>query len=141
MSSRWGITGQGVWTVTISDALSGGNMGSFGAQNCHYIRCGNLVVASMYATAINTSGLTAGNTAYFGGLPFASYNGTNYLAVAAVRPHYIAFTDCIVANLAGNRTAFTLVNATQGNAESAVIISDITTGSANLMATISYIAQ
>lgn len=127
---NWYETGS--WTVTLHDAASGGNTSATTVTG-YYTRVGNLVVCSFAGlNAINTAGLTAGNVLYVS-LPFtASSTGTGTgsfacenIAFGAGRTNAIP----IVVNIF-SRANFRAYGS--GTSSRSLIVSDVTSGSANI---------
>jgi len=63
---------EGDWTPVIADASSGGNTGTYANAGATYTKIGKQVFIQVYMSAINTSGMTAGNTFFIRNLPFVS---------------------------------------------------------------------
>ena len=63
---------EGTFTPQIWDADSGGNQGTLTTSVGVYTRVGDLVTVKIKIIGVDSTGMTAGNNAYFRGLPFAS---------------------------------------------------------------------
>jgi hypothetical protein len=62
---------EGTFSPVIADALTGGNVASFGGSG-FYTKIGRQVTVYFTSNSINTTGLTAGNAVCFRGFPFTS---------------------------------------------------------------------
>jgi hypothetical protein len=71
---------EGTWTPTVV-GLSAAGLGTYGAQVGIYTRVGRKVTANLY---ISITAHTGTGNIEFGGLPFASKGGANYLNAAAI---------------------------------------------------------
>jgi len=67
---------EGTFSVTLSDASSGGNTGS-ASQSNKYVRIGNKVWMHFNIININYTGMTTSNVLFFTGLPFTPATGSN----------------------------------------------------------------
>jgi len=125
---------EGTWTPVVADAASAGNASATVLYG-NYTKIGNIVTVTAACVNINTSGLTAGNVAYIRGLPFASAD------IAAATGYFTgsAFTSAVTISapptvvLGDNgQTALNL------NDGSAILVSDLTSGSADIWFTLTY---
>ena len=125
---------EGTWTPVVADAASGGNASATVLYG-NYTKIGNIVTVTAACVNISTSGLTAGNVAYIRGLPFASAD------IAAATGYFTgsAFTSAVTISapptvvLGDNgQTALNL------NDGSAILVSDLTSGSADIWFTLTY---
>lgn len=132
---------EGIWTAVLSDASSGGNTAAITTNYATYIKIGQLVVASFRLLGISTAGMTGGNTLQLQGLPFLSQNNSNYRATGTVRVDNVAFTGYVMVIMSGNVTNASFVEHTSGAAANFIIVSDLTSGTANLTGQITYIAD
>ena len=60
---------EGTFTLTVSDATSGGNTGSV-TQDCFYTKIGDIVILNINLINITTTGLTGATPLYLQGSPF-----------------------------------------------------------------------
>jgi hypothetical protein len=68
---------EGTWTPVISDATSGGNIGSATIAFSTYTKIGNAVYLKAQIINIDTTGLTGSSNLYVQGLPFVA-DGTSF---------------------------------------------------------------
>jgi hypothetical protein len=128
---------EGTWTPVVADASSGGNTGSF-SGSATYTKIGRQVTVRMYISGINTTGMTAGNTLFIRGLPYASSNTAqgNFYTYRVGRD---ASTVSSCVNMSGgsffNFALFTVLSAT---ADKTILVSDIVSGTSEIQATITY---
>jgi len=128
---------EGTWTPVVADASSGGNTGSF-SGSATYTKIGRQVTVRMYISGINTAGMTAGNTLFIRGLPYASSNTAqgNFYTYRVGRDAATA-SSCV--NMSGgsffNFALFTVLSAT---ADKTILVSDIVSGTSEIQATITY---
>lgn len=132
---------ENTWSAVLSDAASGGNVATIGTNYASYIKIGKLVMASFRLLSITTAGMTAGNTLQLQGLPFLSFNNSNYRATGTVRLDNVAFTGYVMVIMSGNVTNASFVEHTSGAAANFIIVSDLTSGTASLTGQITYIAE
>ena len=132
----------GTFTATIADATTGGNTGSTHAG--FYTKVGKLVTVRVHMNNITTVGLTAANVLYARGLPFASSADSGNAAQGVVRPDNV--------NLQGARTFMTTSIGASDTwcwfsacgsaiADTAVDVGDITSGTSDLVVTLTYQAD
>jgi hypothetical protein len=129
---------EGTWTPVVADASTGGNTGTF-SGSATYTRIGRQVTVRMYISNINTTGMTAGNTLFIRGLPFAS-------AATAQGSFYTyqvgrdASTVSSCANIpgAGSFFNFALFTTNSATADKTILVSDIVSGTSEIQATITY---
>ena len=125
---------EGTWTPVVADAASGGNA-SATAFSGNYTKIGNVVTVTAACVNINTSGLTAGNVAYIRGLPFASgdiVGSTGYFTGSAFTAS-VSISATPLAVLGDNGQ--TVLNLNDG---SAILVSDLTSGAADIWFTLTY---
>jgi hypothetical protein len=123
---------EGSYTVTLFDAASGGNASATTATG-RYTRVGNLVTCSFSGlNAISTAGMTAGNTLYIS-LPFtASSTGTGAGSFACENISFgVLRTNAIPVALNSNSRAIFRAYGS-GTSSASLIVSNITSGSANI---------
>lgn len=129
---------EGTWTPVISDAASGGNLGSASASNLLYTKIGRTVVLTAILTNIVTTGMTAGNVLYIQGLPFAS--NANNIAIGSVSADTVALNTRTFMNaqIGVNASALSFVASGTALTRSNIIVSNITSGTSDISLTISY---
>lgn len=137
---------EGLWTPVIADASSGGNTGSGTTVQGYYTRIGNKVTVSGICTNIDTSGMTASNDLFIRGLPFQSgyASGTNAnlgrASGSCVLDQFNIDASCygVVPMVFAGETYFNLMEMQDANNDDVVLVSEVTSGSADLFFTITY---
>lgn len=129
---------EGTWTPVVADASTGGNTGTF-SGSATYTRIGRQVTVRMYISNINTTGMTAGNTLFIRGLPFAAADTSqgNFYTYRVGRD---ASTVSSCANIpgAGSFFNFALFTTNSATADKTILVSDIVSGTSEIQATITY---
>jgi len=130
---------EGTWTPVPADAASGGNTGDAVTEDGVYTKTGRLVTATCRLISINTTGLTAGNTFYIQGLPYApsGFPGVGGAATA----HLVDWTgNYITSFINTGASAIYFLEIGDNAANTVTIVSDISDDNSNLYLTITYIA-
>ena len=127
---------EGTWTPVVADAASGGNASATTLYG-NYTKIGNVVTVTAACVNINTSGLTAGNTVFVRGFPFATadivgatafFTGAVYTgAVTISAPPIVVIED-------NGKTAASFSDG------SVILVSDLTSGAADIWFTLTYTA-
>jgi hypothetical protein len=128
---------EGTWTPVVADASSGGNTGSF-SGSATYTKIGRQVTVRMYISNINTTGMTAGNTLFIRGLPFASSNTAqgNFYTYRVGRDAATA-SSCV--NMSGGSFFnFALFTTNSATADKTILVSDIVSGTSEIQVNITY---
>jgi hypothetical protein len=130
---------EGTWTPVFSDANSGGNTAGGSNIYASYTKVGRIVNVYLQGQSINTSGMTAGNSLFIQGLPYTS-SSTNEVgrSVGNARLSNVSFDDYVVLYLASGKTFFSLTSVSSAGAASSVLISDLTSGSADIRLHLTY---
>lgn len=131
---------EGTWTPVLSDAASAGNVATIGTNYGAFVKVGKIVTVSFRCTSITTAGMTGGNNLNLQSLPFASQNNANFRAFGVVRVENIAFTSYVIAVIGSNVTVATFAEHTTGGASGNITVSDLTSGTAGIQGTITYIS-
>jgi hypothetical protein len=130
---------EGEWTPVISDATSGGNLGSYAGQsgyNNHYVRVGTLVTVRCRMTNIVTTGMGTGNI-YVQGLPFvADGESVGSISVSNYTPPSNGISIAPVVE--NNDTYISLKEALSNSNRIIANASSFTSGTADIYFTISY---
>ena len=125
---------EGTWTPVVADAATGGNLGS-GTFAGHYIKVGRMVMLTVSLVNIVRGGMTAANDLFIRGLPYtaASKSGTVYFqgAVGIASP---TVSNNPALSILDN-TAYMRVSETPFDF---MIVSEFTSGSADIYGTIMY---
>lgn len=118
----------------VSDAATGGNIGTATVVGKRYYRSGASVILSLNLTNINTAGLTPGNTLYIQGLPFPAASGYNRHIGTAYTSN-ITGGGMVQCAIGGSAAALRLVD-TSGNF---ITVSDVVSGSGLVYLNITYL--
>jgi hypothetical protein len=114
---------EGTFTLTVADAATGGNTGT--SSTCLYTKIGRVVTVRGSLFTIDTTGLTAGNTVYFQGLPFAP---ATHNAVGSIVLENITFSGFVNAQCSATATAFRLAQSSSGSGEAYLNVSALAAG-------------
>lgn len=131
---------EGTLTPTLADAETGGNAASMSYAACHWSRTGNRVTANYDFTDIDTTGMTAGNQLWVQDLPFDA-GASNGLSTALVTARHVVNDEGIEARLANGGSAIDFHQLVTGAGGTTLLVSEITSGSADLRFTISYMTD
>lgn len=131
----------GSWTPVLSDAASGGNTATIATNYGTYVKVGKIVTVSFRCSGITTTGMTAGNALNIQALPFTSQNNANYRAFGSLRVENITFAGDIVIVLSTNTTVANISENNTGAATTNITVGDLTSGTANILGTLTYIAE
>lgn len=129
---------EGTWTPVISDAATGGNLGASPFAAGQYTKIGNVVVIDCRIIDINTAGMTAGNTLFIQGLPYASRNTSFTLTPMPCTVSSVTSTTGNVFGAVGqNATSITMREGTTtgGNV---LTVAAVTSGSGDIRVSGSY---
>jgi len=126
----------GTWVPVVSDASSGGNLGVPSSVSGLYSRNGKTVTVSGHILNIDTSGMTAGNYIYIQGLPRSAY-GTPP-SVGQISLSSTTFNGYCYLYINGGSNIIRIGNSVSGSGLSFLLISQLTSGSADLRFSITY---
>jgi hypothetical protein len=131
---------EGTWVPVISDANSGGNLGSASIGQAIYTKIGRTVFLSANLTNITTAGMTAGNLLWIQGLPFTS-SASNF-AVGNVSTDTVAFNTRVYpyCQIGTSASVLSFAASGTGSTRSNIIVSNITSGTSDIALTITYTA-
>jgi hypothetical protein len=132
---------EGTWTPVISDAQSGGNLGSAAITDAVYTKIGRTVVLSASLTNIDTTGMTGTNVLYIQGLPFTSAAGT--YAVGNVKVDTVTFPGSrtyIYCQVGGGNSYLNFQVGASAVAEDNVDAQHISSGVSDIQFSITYTA-
>jgi len=129
---------EGTWTPVVADASTGGNTGSF-SGSATYTKIGRQVTVRMYVSNINTTGMTAGNTFFVRGLPYASSNTAqgNFYTYRVGRDA-ATVSSCVNIPSAVSYFVFSLFTTNSATADKTILVSDIVSGTSEIQVTITY---
>jgi hypothetical protein len=133
---------EGTWVPVPADASSGGNTGT-GTNRGLYTKIGNLVTVTFSITNIDTTGLTAGAVFFLQGLPFAapSYTSPNMFFMGSVMCDNVTFSGFVSTRIDDNNSSIRFGETSSGGALGSVIVSEISSGSADIYGTVTYQAS
>lgn len=127
---------EGTFTAQMFDASSGGNASS-STSTGRYTKIGQLVFATFSISNVDTSGLTAGNDAYFA-LPFANNGGV--VSVGSVRLY--ADVDDTTVSLASQvlsgHDRVSIVRSRDNTGLAEVLVSQFVSGASDMSISIVY---
>ena len=125
---------EGTWTPTAADATSGGNTGTTGVGS--YTKIGNTIRVTAALTNVVTTGMTAGNSFYVQGLPFASADiaGASAFFTGGVYTSAVTIASSVLSFMYDNGASALNFYDTDG----AILVSDITSGSGDFYFTAIY---
>jgi hypothetical protein len=115
---------EGTWTPTAADATSGGNTGTTGVGS--YTKIGNTIRVTAALTNVVTTGMTAGNSFYVQGFPFASGDiaGASAFFTGGVYTSSVTIASSVLYFMYDNGASALNFYDTDG----AILVSDITSG-------------
>ena len=129
---------EGTWTPVIADAGSGGNTGTCTVVNATYTKVGRQVTVQALITALNTTGMTAGNLICVRGLPFTAsdYAQGNFYTYRVARN---ASTVSSSAGLAASTAVFfRLYTTSSATTDTYILVSNIVSGTSEIGFTVTY---
>lgn len=130
---------EGTWTPDPQD--SSGNSGSAGTASGYYTKIGNVVFATVLLENINTSGLTSGQDFRIYGLPYTSASLVgSQIFTGAARMNNVTFSGNPNLAILDNTDYIRIVESISGSASDFVVVSEITSGTADIYGTITYMA-
>lgn len=129
---------EGTWVPVISDASSGGNLGSASIGQALYTKIGRTVFLSANLTNIVTTGMTASNLLWIQGLPFTS-SASNF-AVGNVSTDTVAFNTRVYpfCQIGTSAAVLSFAASGTGSTRSNIIVSNLTSGTSDIALTITY---
>jgi hypothetical protein len=130
---------EGTWTPVVADNYSSGNTAT-GTFSGTYIKVGRAVTCNINLTNINTTGMTAGNVLVVRSLPFTSADD-GVAAIGTVLCDRITFADYVNAYVLPNGTALDFRESVSGNADTNLLVSDVTvSGTTDMFISFTYFA-
>lgn len=130
---------EGTFSPVFADAVSGGNLASTSNTYAQYTKVGNVVHCTISMLNINTTGLTAGNTAYIQGLPFATVSaGTSRFFPIYVRADGITSTVGIQGWILANAVTYIGLENVTTTGKANLLVSAISSGVSDLAVSFSY---
>jgi hypothetical protein len=130
---------EGTFSPVFADAVSGGNLASTSNTYAQYTKVGNVVHCTISMLNINTTGLTAGNTAYIQGLPFATVSaGASRFFPIYVRADGISSTVGIQGWILANAVTYIGLENVTTTGKANLLVSAISSGVSDLAVSFSY---
>jgi hypothetical protein len=132
---------EGIWTPTVFDAASGGNQGTTGTVTGFYTKSGNVATIHCVINSINTTGMTSGNIFYIGGLPFTAKSGSlniSYHGVTDSRGVTTTSGGIIASWIVNGQSRVRLFTTTSAGGLTNVLVSNVTSGSATIFLSLTY---
>lgn len=129
----------GSFVPQVADATSGGNVGSAATALGTYTKVGRVVHFEITLADIDTTGMTSGNTFYIRNLPFVQSSGGTFAQLTA-KTDNVTFNDGIVGSVVGGQNNAYLVSLRSANTDVNRQVAHITSGTADVYLSGSYIA-
>jgi hypothetical protein len=131
---------EGTWTPVVADAATGGNVSATVPVGA-YTRIGNIVTLTFSLTNISTAGMTGANDLFIRGLPFAakSLPGTQYFT-GAVMLGLTTVANNPTLSITDNTAYIRIAEAAAATAFDYMIVSEFTSGTADIYGSITYLA-
>jgi hypothetical protein len=129
----------GTFVPQIWDAATGGNQATVTTPLATYTRIGNRVFVDISLLFIGTSGMTGANTVHIRNLPFTRAGTANDRSTGTCHAVSSPFTSGYLnALIAGTTNYLTIRKTVSGGVATNLTVAELTSGSAQLMITISY---
>jgi hypothetical protein len=130
---------EGTWTPVIADATTGGNVSATAATSAIYTKVGRMVTVQCLFANISTVGLTAGNDLHIRGLPFtaASVAGTMLIPGSCTLAD-TTFTGFVNPIIFDNNTYLRFAETISGASLDYLVVSEFSTGAADIYLNITY---
>jgi len=134
---------EGTWTPFFFDGTSSTSTGN--DKTGRYVKIGQQVTIWANITNASTSGLTSGNSIYIRGLPFTPFNdnvgiSTKIAMGSGVLTSGVTHTDNVLAYIP-HTTSLDRVYLWDGGADTAITVSDVTSGTNEIHFCITYLAS
>ena len=127
------------FTPEVADASSGGNVASIGTVAAANIsRAGDMVTVQLDLRDINTTGLAAGNVLYLRNIPFTPDNG---LAQGAIKLGVTTTSGSLSLQQVAGQYAASIQETVSGGNSASIIVSDLTSGAADIFCNITFRAN
>jgi hypothetical protein len=132
---------EGTFVPVVADAATGGNTGTCVINHAIYTKIGRQVTVRFYLSSINTTGMTAGNTLFIRGFPFAAVRGGNG-NFYTYRVGRNASTVSSSANISetASHIVFGCYASSSATGDIFILVSDIVSGTSEIIATVTYTA-
>ena len=127
---------EGTWTPVVADAQTGGNTASIASAVGFYTKVGNIVHVTIRAINITTTGMTSGNDVFIRGLPFTQNGQVNFMG--AIQISDISFDGSPVLYGSGGTTIAKIGESASGTVLDLVTVGQLTSGSADIQAHLTY---
>ena len=123
-------------SIVLADAATGGNVATFTKVSARATRIGREVTVYLNLQDINTAGMTAGNTLFIRGMPYVA--GITTFGGAG-RYENITFATPPTFQASAGQSYVTLVISNSGGAASNITVAALTSGTADIRGSFSYI--
>ena len=129
---------EGTWTPVIADASTGGNAGTCTILNATYTKVGRQVTVQTLITALNTTGMTAGNILFLRGLPFTAsdYAQGNFYTYRVSRNALTVSSS--VSTSAVSYALFRVYTISSATTDTFILVSDVVSGTSEIAFTLTY---
>jgi len=134
---------EGTFTPVVADAASGGNEGSATEAYGYYTKTGRQVTVQITLLNIDTTGLTGANDLYITGVPFAAegLSGINYFTGSMSAALLTSSADVVVPEIFDSSSYVRIREWNlSGTGTDWTIVSELTSGTADLNITLTYFA-
>jgi len=130
---------EGTWTPVVADAASGGNTGTCTVSSAKYVKIGRLVSVQCDIRAVNTTGMTAGNTFFIRNFPFTAQQGGNgnFYTYRVGRNAATVSSSAFVPDNASS-VVFFLYSTNSATTDNTILVSNIVSGTSEIILSVTY---
>lgn len=130
---------EGSWTPVVADASTGGNTGTCTINIAKYVKIGRQVSVQCDISAINTTGMTAGNAFFIRGLPFTSVQGGNgnFYTYRVGRDAATVSSSAFVGD-SSSWLVFPLYTTNSATTDLRILVSDIVSTTSQIILSLTY---
>jgi len=131
----------GTWTPVLSDAISAGNNATITVDGANYAKWGRLVNLNFSILNIDTTGMTAGNTLYILGLPFANSSGSlsSNASRGPVSVTNTTYGSSPVLRTTNGTSHIRISSAVTAGGLTSLTVGDLTSGTSDIWGSITYL--
>ena len=130
---------EGTWVPVVADAGTGGNVGTYSNNGSTYTKIGRQVTVQTYISAINTTGMTAGNFFRIRGLPFTAVRGGNgNFYTYRVGRNASTVSSSVSLSDGNSNVSFPLYTTNSATTDLGILVSDIVSGTSEIVLSLTY---
>ena len=130
---------EGTWTPVVADAGTGGNVGTYSNNGSTYTKIGRQVSIQTYISAINTTGMTAGNFFRIRGLPFTAVRGGNgNFYTYRVGRNASTVSSSVSLSDGNSNVSFPFYTTNSATTDLGILVSDIVSGTSEIALSLTY---